>query len=213
MIAITGSSSAQMSQLTSIVVSRKQCELLLRIFRHGRLTHTPTQILRLRYHDRLAPPVTRSNPSFRLRRSISCCGVDGSRKCPGSNRSRLAHSRSLGASASSCVGGNVGNRLDLACPALHPDGISRASKHASGGYTPSPSDVPRVVQSPQIHTEVRRGSQAGFILCYRDCTPARSNFCQLDPAPHALPAVQRAELVSMPVRRAMLVRTQPETEP
>jgi hypothetical protein len=80
--------------------------------------------------------------------------------------------------------------------------------------TPSPSDVPPVVQSPQIYTEwVRRGSQAGFILCYGNCIPTRSNFFQPDPAPHALPAVQRAELVSMPVRRAMLVRNTPKTEP
>jgi hypothetical protein len=69
--------------------------------------------------------------------------------------------------------------------------------------TPSPT----VVQSPQIYTEwVRRGSQAGFILCYGDCTPARSDFFQPDPAPHALPAAPRAELVTMPVRRATLVR-------
>lgn len=66
---------------------------------------------------------------------------------------------------------------------------------------------PPVVQSPQIYTEwVRRGSQAGFILCYGDCTPARSDFFLPDPVPHALPAVPRAKLVSMPVRRAELVQ-------
>jgi hypothetical protein len=72
--------------------------------------------------------------------------------------------------------------------------------------TPVPASPPPAVQSPQIYTEwVRRGSQAGFILCYGDCTPARSNFFRPDPAPRAQSAVPRAELVSMPVPRATLV--------
>jgi hypothetical protein len=49
------------------------CEILLRIFRHGRQTHAPTQTPRLRHSDRRSE-VTGSNPPFRLRRLTNCCG-------------------------------------------------------------------------------------------------------------------------------------------
>jgi hypothetical protein len=44
----------------------------------------------------------------------------------------------------------------------------------------------------------------GWILADSQCTPIRGSFIA-DPAPRALPAAPRAELVSMPVRRATLV--------
>ena len=49
------------------------CEILLRIFRHGRQTHAPTQTPRLRHSDRRSE-VKGSNPPFRLRRLTNCCG-------------------------------------------------------------------------------------------------------------------------------------------
>jgi hypothetical protein len=45
----------------------------------------------------------------------------------------------------------------------------------------------------------------GWILANAQCVPLRRSFIA-DPAPRALPAVPRAELVSMPERRATLVR-------
>jgi hypothetical protein len=44
----------------------------------------------------------------------------------------------------------------------------------------------------------------GWILADSQCTPIRGSFIA-DPAPRAQPAVPRAELVPMPVRRATLV--------
>jgi hypothetical protein len=70
--------------------------------------------------------------------------------------------------------------------------------------TQTPAPVPAASQPDQPVYREWLPQAGGWVLANAQCEPLRGSFIA-DPAPRAQPAVLRAELVSMPVRRATLV--------
>jgi hypothetical protein len=90
--------------------------------------------------------------------------------------------------------------------------FSELSRHVESTASSPPSPVvqtpvvqPAVGQTPPQQFYREWVAQAGgWVLTNAQCVPLRGTFIA-DPAPRAQPATPRAELVSMPVRRATLV--------